>query len=118
MRAEPIHDCQCPRCQQGPPNFTQRMHAHINLLLSTLDEHQRRLYVGLESEKIGHGGDRHLAQITGMSVHTIAKGRQELQDFHTGLQVRPTECHKPRVEKKRPGDSARSRTTAGRGYCR
>jgi hypothetical protein len=46
----------------------------MNFFLSTLDEHQRRLYVGLESQKLGHGGDRHLAVITGLDVDTIAKG--------------------------------------------
>lgn len=50
----------------------------MNFFLSTLDEHQRRLHVGLESQQLGHGGDRRLAMITGMSVDTIAKGRREL----------------------------------------
>jgi len=36
------------------------------------------LYAGLESLKAGHGGDRRLAELTGMDVHTVARGRREL----------------------------------------
>ena len=50
-----------------------------NLFLSRLDEQQRRWYVALESQKVGHGGDRLLAQITGMNVETIRRGRRELE---------------------------------------
>ena len=50
----------------------------MNLLLSRLDEAQRRWYVALESNRIGHGGDRLLSQITGMDEKTIRRGREEL----------------------------------------
>jgi hypothetical protein len=43
-----------------------------------LDEKQRRLYAGLESLKLGHGGDIHIASLLGMDPHTVARGRQEL----------------------------------------
>lgn len=52
--------------------------AAIILFLSTLNEQQRRLYAGLESLRLGHGGDSRLAELTGLNVHTIAKGRAEL----------------------------------------
>jgi hypothetical protein len=45
---------------------------------SLLDEQQRRLYAGLESLKIGYGGDDFIAKILGLSEKTVAKGRQEL----------------------------------------
>jgi len=50
----------------------------MNLLLSRLDEQQRRWYVGLEAKKLGHGGATLLSQITGMHVETIRRGRREL----------------------------------------
>jgi hypothetical protein len=50
----------------------------MNLFLSRLDEQQRRWYVGLEAERLGHGGDRLLAAITGLDEKTIRRGRQEL----------------------------------------
>ena len=43
-----------------------------------LDERQRRLYAGLESLKLGHGGDAYIASLLGMDPHTVARGRQEL----------------------------------------
>jgi hypothetical protein len=52
--------------------------AAILLFISSLDEHQRRLYAGLESLKMGYGGDEHIAQLFGMDPHTVARGRQEL----------------------------------------
>ena len=59
-------------------------HAHdgakaaLVLFLSTLNERQRRLYAGLESLRLGHGGDRGIAEMTGFDVHTVARGRREL----------------------------------------
>ena len=50
----------------------------MNLFLSRLDEQQRRWYVGLEAERLGPGGDRLLAQITGVDPKTIQRGRDEL----------------------------------------
>ena len=72
----------------------------MNFFLSTLDEHQRRLYVGLEAEKLGHGGDRRLATITGLSVDTIAKGRRELQQTNASQRVRTPGGGRRGAEKK------------------
>jgi len=56
------------------------------LLLSRLDERQRRWVVALESERVGRGGDRLLSRITGLDVETIRRGRREL---NTALRDRP-----------------------------
>lgn len=50
----------------------------VILFFSTLNEKQRRLYAGLESMRQGRGGDRRIADLTGMDVHTVARGRREL----------------------------------------
>jgi hypothetical protein len=50
----------------------------VELFVSLLDEKQRRLYAGLESIKLGHGGDKKIAQLFGLDAHTVARGRQEL----------------------------------------
>jgi hypothetical protein len=77
MQGSAVHQCRCPDCQlEGHPN--QELHRLMNLLLSRLDEDHRRWYVALESLKIGHGGDRRLALITGLHVETIRRGRREL----------------------------------------
>jgi hypothetical protein len=97
-----IHQCQCPQCQQDGPSLVKCLHAHINLFLSTLDERQRRLYAGLESQQFGYGGDRHVALITGMSVHTIAKGRSELSQARPAAHIRKPGAGQPAVEKQDP----------------
>jgi hypothetical protein len=54
------------------------MKAAILLFYSLLNEQQRRLYAGLESLKLGHGGDRKLAELLELDPHTVARGRQQL----------------------------------------
>lgn len=77
--------------------------AAIILFLSTLNEKQRRLYAGLESMRLGRGGDRRIAEITAMDVHTIAKGRRELRDRDLKLdRIRAPGGGRKAVEKKRP----------------
>jgi hypothetical protein len=50
----------------------------VELFVSLLDEKQQRLYAGLESIKLGHGGDKKIARLFGLDMHTVAKGRKEL----------------------------------------
>lgn len=50
----------------------------LELFVGLLDEKQLRLYAGLESIKIGHGGDQKIARLFGMDMHTVVKGRKEL----------------------------------------
>ena len=56
----------------------EELKAGIILFFSLLDEQQRRLYAGLEAAKLGHGGDRKIAEFLGLDPHTVSKGRQEL----------------------------------------
>jgi uncharacterized protein with PhoU and TrkA domain len=80
-----------------------KIHHQMNVLLSRLDEQQRRWYVALESKKIGHGGDVELSAITGMDVETIRRGRRELDDDLASRlpeRVRDEGGGQPAVEKK------------------
>ena len=54
------------------------LRAGIILFFSLLDEKQRRLFAGLEAAKIGHGGDKKIAELLGLDSHTVSKGRREL----------------------------------------
>ena len=98
-----VHHCECPRCQQDTPHPDHELHRQMNLLLSRLDEQQRRWYVAVESNRIGTGGDRLLAQITGLDEKTIQRGRQELA---SSLAERPEQrvrlpgAGRPHAEKK------------------
>jgi hypothetical protein len=56
--------------------------------MSRLDEQQRRWLAALESQKVGYGRDTRLAQITGLHVDTIRRGREEPS---AGLEGRPTD---------------------------
>ncbi|MCP4105300.1 MAG: hypothetical protein GY749_07170 [Desulfobacteraceae bacterium] len=61
-----------------PSVLTDELKAALIIFFSTLDEKQRRLYAGYESLKIGHGGDKLIAEIFNMDRKTVSKGRQEL----------------------------------------
>jgi len=62
----------------NPDWAAEEAKAILVLFCSMLDERQRRLYAGLESLKLGHGGDAHIASLIGLDPHTVARGRQEL----------------------------------------
>lgn len=83
--------------------------AAIILFMSLLDEQQRRLFAGLESLRVGWGGDRSVAELTGMDPHTIARGREELvaHEVLIDRRRRPGGGRKA-LEKKRPKSSPRS----------
>lgn len=100
-RAE-VHQCECPHCQQDTPHPDQELHRQMNVLLSRLDEQQRRWYVAVESNRIGPGGDRLLAQVTGLDEKTIQRGRQELASSlaeRPEPRVRLPGAGRPRAEK-------------------
>ena len=98
-----IHQCQCADCLQPGYHLNKEYHQQLNLLLSRLDEHQRRWLVALEAKRIGHGGARLVSLITGVHVQTIRRGRRELsaslRDLPPGRVRRPG-AGRPPVEKK------------------
>ncbi len=103
MSTMDIRDCHCPHCQQATPHPDQTFHRQMNLLLSRLDEAQRRWYVAVESTRVGHGGDRLLSQITGLDEQTIRRGREELAASLADVpadRVRRPGGGRPPVEKK------------------
>jgi hypothetical protein len=72
------------------------------LFYSLLDEQQRRLYAGLESLAWGRGGDQRLAELLGLEVDTVARGRRELLEGRVlAERVRREGGGRPRAEKKR-----------------
>ena len=80
--------------------------AAILLFYSLLDEQQRRLFAGLESIKLGHGGDSIVAEFLGLDPHTVARGRQQLLDQNvTTGRARRSGGGRKRAEKKPPTSS-------------
>ena len=64
-------------------SMSDEVKAAIIIFYSLLDEKERRLFSGLESLRLGHGGDREVAQLLGLDVHTVAKGRKEIVAYDT-----------------------------------
>ena len=97
--------CECPACQQHPEHPEWVWHQQMRLLLSRLDEQQRRWYVALEANRLGDGGVSMLAAITGLDEKTIRRGQEELA---LGLRERPQHrvrqpgAGRPKAEKKIP----------------
>lgn len=83
-----VRRCACVLCRRRRPHPTRALHAEIHLFASRLDEQQRRWFVAFEAGRLGHGGAQLLAQITGLSPHTIRRSQRELD---AGLRERPTD---------------------------
>ena len=74
-----VHECVCAACRAG--EHPQREdHRQLNLVLSRLDEQQRRWIAAREALRLGHGGFQRIAEITGLHPETIRRGRDELHD--------------------------------------
>lgn len=84
----------------------EELKAAILLFYSLLDEQQRRLYAGLESIRLGHGGDTLLAEFLQLDTHTVARGRQQLLDHDVATgRTRRHGGGRPSIEKKDPTSS-------------
>ncbi|MEK7783936.1 MAG: transposase [Chloroflexota bacterium] len=103
MDAYTVHECECLVCRGSADHPDKAVHRRINLLVSRLDENQRRWFVAAEAMRIGHCGDRLLSQVTGMNVETIRRGRRELEGSLVDCpeeRVRRVGGGRPPVEKK------------------
>jgi hypothetical protein len=103
MTAPAASACQCPPCQQGGDHPDRAFHHRLNLVFGRLEENQRRWLAALEADRLGHGGDRLMAQISGLDEKTIRRGRQELAGELAGVpvkRVRRMGGGRPAAEKK------------------
>lgn len=87
----------------GAERLSDEVRAGIVLLSSLMNEKQRRLYAGLESVKLGRGGDRRMAELLGLDVSTVARGRHELlqRDVEIERVRRPSGGRKQAENKRR-----------------
>jgi hypothetical protein len=79
--------------------------AQAAVVLSRLDEAQRRWVAGLISSAIGHGGDTLLSRMTGLDPQTVQTGRREVAAHLAECpadRVRRPGAGRPPVEKKTP----------------
>jgi len=80
MSEQEIHVCECALCQDEAPHPEQELHHQMNLLISRMDEQQRRWYAAVEAKRYGHGGIKLVVQITGLDEKTIRRGMRELAE--------------------------------------
>lgn len=88
MEPSDLPPCGCPACQESGDHPDRAWHRQLVLVLSRLDEQQRRWVAALEANRLGWGGETVVAQITGLDEKTIRRGREELA---ASLLGRPTE---------------------------
>ena len=95
----------------GSDTIDDELKASMVLFLSTLNEKQRRLYAGLESIKLGYGGDQRIADFVGIDAHTVAKGRRELERHDVDVErIRKAGGGRKKAEKKRRKSSPGSKS--------
>ena len=104
----------------GRPEVPPELRQSIDFLLSVLNEKQRRLYLGLESLRLGRGGDSAIARMAGVNVKTVAKGRRQLLARNvTADRIREAGAGRPALKKNRSDRPARGtdgRTHGGRPH--
>ncbi len=92
----------------GRPEVPRELHESIHVLLAVLNEKQRRLYLGLESIRLGHGGDFEVARVAGVNVKTVAQGRRQLLARNvTSERIREAGAGRPALKKNRSDRPAR-----------
>ncbi len=57
----------------------EKLKIAIAEMLPHLDERQKRLYLGSEAKKLGHGGNSIISRLSSVSRPTIIQGRKELE---------------------------------------
>lgn len=78
-RSHRIHRCGCETCGEHPYGSVAQQHRAINRVLATLDEKNRRRFVGLLAIQEGDRRIAPLACITGLSRNTIYRGKREIE---------------------------------------
>ncbi len=103
MSAEQIQRlflCQCTQCGERPDHTTAQLHSHIIEMAALLNEKHRRQFAALMALQFGHGGIQQVAEITGLSRNTIARGKGDLTAADFNSQVRAAGAGRKLIEKK------------------
>lgn len=96
-----VHQCTCGMCRLHPYSQGAKRHQAINRVLSELNERNKRRFAGVLANEEGRGGISDLAEITGMSRTTIARGCREIERSNKNLpeKIRRSGAGRPLVEK-------------------
>lgn len=82
-----VNHCACERCQSDLLYPEKEIHHQLNLIMSRLNEQQRRWLAGLEANRYGRGGIRMVEKVTGLSGKTIRRGVKELLENLDGRPI-------------------------------
>ena len=101
-KSREAYQCRCPECSEHPASETAKLHSSINHVTATLDEKNRRRFVGLLAMQNGYGGVRYYVMVTGLSHTTILRGQREIQQADAALdgRIRSMGGGRKRAEKK------------------
>ena len=80
MTTKVVHQCQCQDCQNETNLEKKRHHHQMNVMMSRLDEQQRRWYAAVEAQRYGRGGITLVRKITGLDDKTISRGIKEMSN--------------------------------------
>ncbi len=103
-----IHRCGCLTCQHQPYGRIAQQHRAINRVLATLDEKNRRRFVGLLAIQAGRRprSISLLSRITGLRRTTIYRGQREIEhpvSQHPSHRIRAPGGGRPLTEKNNLG---------------
>jgi hypothetical protein len=96
--------CPCYLCRNQPGHPEEGYHRDLRNLLAQLGESQRRWVAALEARRLGFGGTRIVARITGLDEKTVRRGRRELDAAFVDVPARRR--RRPAAER-RPGGGSR-----------
>jgi hypothetical protein len=103
------------KIKMSPDILLNELKAALIIFFSLLDEKERRLYAGLESLKVGHGGDKQIAELLDMNEKTVARGRKELLGKKVKVDsIREKGGGRKKIQKKNPRDHSENRKADGR----
>lgn len=72
----------------------------FTIFLSLLNEKQKRLFAGYESIKLGYGGDKTIAEKSGLNKKTVSQGRRELLSKNIDIdRIRKVGAGRPSLKK-------------------
>ena len=66
MKTKTIHQCQCEKCRETADSLEKQFHHQINVVMSRLDEQQKRWYAAVEANRYREKGVPLVSQITGL----------------------------------------------------
>src|SRR5882672_11413019 len=75
-----VNACRCLHCLQLEGHPDKRLHHQLNVLLSHLNEQERRWVAAHEAKRLGWGGQKLVSLITGLDPATILRGQRELDN--------------------------------------